>query len=622
MKRTLFFGFLFVSCACASSPFTPRLVAPLEFRNSPRMYGLMRAGQLYLSLNDAIALAIENNLDVELQRFGPAIAGSDVLRSQGGGALRGVPLSVRELPAGVGGPGGPLLTTIGGYNPPGSVSPTIGELGGLTQSETNLSIVGSLSSGPRVPLFDPSLAGGFNWSHQSTPQSNSLVTGTSALNAEYLGGNLGVEQGFSTGTAFNLGYTSLRQSGNWTRADYNPFTTASLGLTVSQPLLQGFKSAINRRYIRIARNNERISDAVFRQQVIATVSSVVRLYWDLVSLNQDVRVKRNAVKVAEQLLENNRAQVEVGTLAPIEVRRALAEVARGRQELTNSENLLLQQELVIKNVLTRDGSRDPLVSAARIVPLDRIDVGAPDAVRPVQDLIAEAYANRPDLSQAHLQIENSEISLEGSRNALLPQLDLVGSLQNNALAGQVNPLVPPAADFTRVADPFFIGGPGTLLSQLFARNFPNYAVGVQLRIPLRNRVAQADMVRDQLQIRQGQVRLRQLENQVRLEIESALLAVERARSAYEAAVETRELQQEALAAEQERYAVGASTSFFVIQYRRDLTQAESTEVIARGNYAKAKAALDRALGRTLQVNNVEIDEVYRGRVSRPPHPLP
>ncbi len=201
-------------------------------------------------------------------------------------------------------------------------------------------------------------------------------------------------------------------------------------------------------------------------------------------------------------------------------------------------------------------------------------------------------------------------------------MNLVGSLQNNALAGQVNPLVPSAGGSTPNADPFFIGGGGTLLSQLLARNFPNYAVGVQLNIPIRNRVAQADVIRDQLQIRQTQVRLHLLENQVRLEVESALISLQRARSAYDAAVETRQLQQEALAAEQERYAVGASTSFFVIQYQRDLAQARTTEVIAQGNYAKAAAALDRALGSTLETNHVEIGEAYRGQVSQPPHPLP
>jgi outer membrane protein TolC len=528
-----------------------------------------------------------------------------------------------ETPAGVGGPGAPLLTTVGSYNPAGSVSPNIGELAGIAAQETNLSILGASASsaGPRLPLFDPVLGGSVNAAHVSAAQSSFGSNGVNPLVYSNLGGNFGLQKGFATGAALNLGYTSLRQDGNWQRNDYNPYTNGTLGLSVTQPLLLGFGRAVNRRYIRIAGNNQRISDYVFRQQVIATVSSVIRLYWDLVSLNEDVRVKREALRLAEKLLENNRVQVEVGTLAPIEVKRAQAEVARSRQDLTNSESLLLQQELVIKKVLTRDGLNEQLIRAARVVPLDRIGIPPRDEIQPVQDLIAQASRNRPDLAGARLLIENSQTSLRGSRNALLPELDLVGSLQNNGFAGQVNG-APAGSGPVRTVDPFFLGGAGTLLSQIFARNLPNYAIGAQLTIPLRNRVAQADVVRDQLELRQAQVRLHNVEEQVRLEIESALIALSRARTSYDAALQTRQLQQEALEAEQERYAVGASTSFFVIQYQRDLTQAQTTELIAKGNYAKARAALDRALGATLERNNVQIPEAERGQVSAPPTSLP
>jgi outer membrane protein TolC len=440
--------------------------------------------------------------------------------------------------------------------------------------------------------------------------------GVSALHIDNLGGSFGVQRGFSTGTSVSLGYNSLRQKGNWPGADFNPFMTASLGLTVTQRLLQGFSVGVNRRYIRIANNNLSVSDYVFKEQVISTISSVIRLYWDLVSLNEDVKVKRNAMRISEKLLENNTAQVEVGTLAPIEVKRAQAEVARFRQEVTNSENLLAQQELVLKKVLTRNGLSNASIREARIMPLDRIEISPTDDVQPVQDLVAQAFRDRPDLAEARLQIENSNISLKASRNALLPALDLIGSVQNNALAGQANGVLEPGAD------PFYLGGTGNLLSQVFGHNSPNYTVGVQLSIPLTNRVAQADAVRDQLDLRQSQVRLRNLEEQARLEIESALIALTRSRSAYEAASQTRQLQEEALDAERERYAVGASTSFFIIQYERDLTQAQTTEVIALGNYAKARAALDRALGITLDKYNIQLSEARSGAVSTRPHPLP
>jgi outer membrane protein TolC len=450
------------------------------------------------------------------------------------------------------------------------------------------------------------LTGRLDWSHQSNLQSILSSYGVNPVMLENLSGTFGVQKGFATGTSVSAGYTSQRQSANWIKPDYNPFTTSTAGVTVTQRLMQGFRLAVNQRYIRIARNNRAVSENVFRQQVIATAASVIRLYWDLVSLQEDVRVKRDGLRVAETLLENNRAQVEAGTLAPLEAKRALAEVARSRQDLTNAESLLMQQELVLKKVLTRSGMTDERLRGLRLVPLDHIEIPTQDDARPIEQLVEEAYRNRPDLAQARLQISNSEIGLQASKNALLPSLDVVAGMQNNALAGQSNLL-----GATSGVDPFYLGGAGTLLSQLFARNFPNYSVGFQLNIPLRNRVAQADVVRDQLEIRQSEVRLHNIEQQARLEIESALIALARARTAYQAAVETRQLQQEALDAERERYAVGASTSFFVIQSQRDLSQARTTEVIARGNYAKARAALDRALGATLEQNKIQLSDALR-----------
>lgn len=607
-----------------TKPYRVRSVSPVDFGNSPRLDSLIRAGQLYLSLQDAIALAIENNLDIELQRFNPRIAGADLLRAEGGGLLRGVPLTIRQLPQGVGGPGAPLLTTVGGASPASNVPTNSADLASITEINTDLSIQGTnpLSAGSPVPSFDPAIVGVLNWQHQTIPQ-NTLTYGTNALVNNTSTGNLGLAQSFATGTSYNLGYNNLSTNSNAVQNFYNPYTNSSLGLTVTQPLLQGFGIANNRRYIRIAKNDERITGLVFRQQLIETVSAVIRLYWDLVSLNEDVRVKQQAVTLAQKLYEDNKAQVEVGTLAPLELKRAQAEVARSKQDLSNSSSLLLQQELLLKNVLTRTGTADTLLSAARIVPLDTIQIPAQETVEPVQDLLARAVDQRPDLQQGRTQLENSNISLKGSKNELLPQLNIVGSLQNSALTGEANNTAIPQGFVTnRVPDPYFLGGYGNALGQLFGHNFPNYGIGLQLNIPLKNRVAQADVVRDELQVRQSEVRLRELRNQVRLEVENALLALQRARASYDAAMETRQLQEEALAAEQERYTVGASTSFFVIQYQRDLEQARSTEVIAKNNYAKARAALDRATGDTLARNDIDIDEAYKGRVSRAPSPLP
>jgi outer membrane protein len=468
------------------------------------------------------------------------------------------------------------------------------------------------------------LAGTLSASHQTALQTSPFSYGVNPLVGNYASGNFGYVQGLSTGTLFNAGYTAQRTDNNATRSIYNPSSTGTLGLTVTQPLLQGFGIALNRRYIRIAQNDERIAGSIFQQQLINTVSGVIRLYWDLVSLDADLQVKRGALQLAQKLLEDNKSQVEVGTLAPLELKRAQAEVARSRQDLTNSESLVLQQEVLLKSVLTRTGGADERLRQTRIVPLDHIDVPAQESIQPVQDLLTTAFDHRPDVAQARLQLDNSEISLKGSKNELLPSLNLIGSLQNNGLTGITNPTAPASAfpaGYLPVNDPL-LGGTGNLLAQLFGRSYPNYSIGVQLNIPLRNRVAQADVVRDELQVRQTQVRQQQLVVQVKLEVQNALVALQRARASYEAAVETRQLQEEALAAEQERYTVGASTSFFVIQYERDLAQAKSTEVASQGIYAKSKATLDRALGLTLVNNNVQMDEALKGQVSQAPSALP
>jgi outer membrane protein len=606
-------------------PYLPRDVSAVDFRNSSRVDKLIRAGQLYLSLQDAIDLAIENNLDLQLQRYNPLFAQSDVLRAKGGGLLRGVDFNIRNLPQGIGGPGSPLLTTVGGTSPITTVASNSADLAPLQETTTSLAVTGAFpyANGTPIPQFDPSLNALIQGSHTTTLENNINSFGVNPLLSNSFLGTFGYSQGFSPGTQVSASFNETRNSFNALNTNYDPYTTGYLSLSVVQPLLQGFGIENNRRFIRIAENTQKISDEVFKQQLIETLWAVARLYFDLVSLNEDVRVKQQALDAAKKLYDDNKSQVDVGTLAPIEVKRAQAEVARTQEDLTNSINLVLQQELILKNVLTRRGSKDPLVGSARIVALDAIekpgDTPAPDT----SALVGLAFRNRPDLAQAALQLQNTSISLKGSKNALLPQLNFVGSLQNNGYAGTYNSLYAPLGVTTSNSiQQGLIGGGGTLLGQIFGHNYPNYTVGVQLNVNLRNRVAQADVIRDELQLRQSEVRRQQLENEVRLEVENALLNVQRALASYRAAQETRELQEEALDAEQQRYQVGASTTYLVIQYQRDLAQARSTEVVSLGNYAKAKAALDRATGQTLDTYHVAIDEAYKGVISRAPSNLP
>jgi outer membrane protein len=603
-------------------PYEPTPVSPVTFQNSDRIFDLIRAGQMYLSLADAIALALENNLDIETERYLPRIAQTDIQRAKGGGLLRGLSLLVNEPPPGIGGPNGPLLTALTASSTPAPVVNTnFSDVALITQQQNDLSVTGALpqSSGPAIPQYDPSISGLVNSAHQSTPEYNPLVTGASnwlVTNSETE--NLGFTQGFSPGTQLNMTFDNTRLTSNASRYTYNPILDSSLGFTITQPLLRGFGMALNRRFINIAKNNGKIADLVFQQQAIDTVAGIARLYTDLVSLNEDVKVKREALRLAQRLYEDNKDKVDQGTLAPIEVTRAQAQVSANQQALILAEGLVEQQELIVKTAITRGGLANPAIRAAHIIPTDTLTVPEIESVRPVEELIADAVRNRPDLAQAGIQVQNSQISLKGSLNALRPELDVVGTVQNGGLSGVVDPV---AAALTPGATTY-PGGYGTVVGQIFKNNFPSYSVGLQLMLPLRNRVAQADAVRDQLQLRQTQVRRYQFEDQVRLEVADAYVAMRQAQAAYQAAVQSRILQEQSVDVEQSTFDVGLATNYLVIQYQTLLAQARSTEVAAKGAYAKAKLALDRATASTLEVNHVSIQEARNGRVSRPSAQIP
>jgi outer membrane protein TolC len=383
---------------------------------------------------------------------------------------------------------------------------------------------------------------------------------------------------------------------------------------VTQHLLQGFGPAVNTRQIRIAKNNREVSDLVFKAQVITTVSAIKDLYWDLVSYNENVRVQRDALAATERLLEDNKKQVAVGTLAPIEIVRAEAEIAAGQQAVTVAETQVLQQETILKNALSRTGVLSPAVASAHIILTDRIQIPEVEPIAPIQDMMAMAESARPELAQLRILLQNQEIAIKGTRSELLPTLDVVGQLTNNGLAGELGP--------TTGGNAFFIGGYGTVLSQLFARNFPTYSIALNLNVPLRNRAAQADMINGELVLRQQQLGLQRLQNQVRVDVQNAQIGLQQGRAQYQSAIKQRVLQQQTVDAEQKKLAVGASTTYNVILTQRDLVTAESNEMAAQSAYAKAKVEVDRATGQTLYSNNISLEEAFKGVVSRPPSPIP
>jgi len=585
----------------------PRAGHPLSFANTRHIQDLIRAGTLYLTVQDALALAIENNLDVELERYNLEGARTEVARTKGGGTARGLDYSIYEAPPGVGGPLSPLaVNPAAGSATSGTSIPTNAlEAGVLGEPLDNFSMTGlvPLSNGTAIPGYDPTLSGLLDFSHQSTPEPFYQSYLTNNLVNNSVTANTAITQGFGTGATASVSFDNSHNSLNAANIGFNPYSLSSLGLTVTQPLVRGFGLNLNRRYIRIAANEQRIASYLFENQLNYTVYGVIRLYTDFVALFEDVKVKQETVKAAEKLLADTQAQVTEGTLAPVELTRANAEVYSTRQDLINSRGLFDEQEAILRRVLTRD--EDEQLRGTHILPTDALDIPAQDDVRPIQDLIADAMAARPDINHSRLQMENSLITLEGSRNATRPEVDLVGTLQNNGLAG-------PATGYQ--LQQVFAGGYGSALPQVLAHDYPTYAIGVQVTVPLRNRVAEADRARDEVLVKQTQVRYKQLQNLVALQIEDALIAMRRSRASYEAASQARKYQQESLEAEQARFEVGASTAFFVIQYESLLAQAESTEVAAKSSWLKARAALEFATGRLLRDNGVSLDAAQKGTI--------
>jgi outer membrane protein len=588
-------------------PYVPHPVAPPKLTNTGRLDALMRGGNLYLSLQDAIALSLENNLDIAIQRYGPQVADANVLAAEAGGLARGVSTSI------TGGPASASVSSSG--TTPGANQNAASQASAGTATAVGGSVL--QQSGPSVPTLDPALTGNAAWSHITSPQSSAFTTGTNALVNTQKTSGVAIQKGFLTGTIVSLGLTNTNVQNNSIRADFNPATNSSLSLNFTQHLLQGFGTALNSRYIRIAKNNREVADLTFKLQVETTVAAVMELYWNLVAFNEGVQVARDALASDQRLLENNKRQVSVGTLAPIEITRAEAAIASDQQALTVAQMRVLQQETIIKSALSRTGIASPAVASARIIPTDQIRVPDVEPVSPIQDLTGLALSSRPELAQSRIQIQNQLLTLKGSKNGLMPTLDVVASVSNNALAGQPNPLPGQHSN-----NPFFIGGYGTVLTQLFARNFPNYSAGFQLNIPIRNRAAQAQLINDELTLRQQQLALQRLDNQVRVDVQNAVIGLTQARAQYEAASKAVALQQETLDAEQKKLALGVSTTYNVILAERDLTTAQSNKVTAQAAYAQAKVEMDRATGQILYNNNISLDEAYKGQVARPPSPIP
>jgi outer membrane protein len=598
--------------------YRPRRVGQIDFEDSPRLEKLMRAGNIYLSLRDAIALALENNLDLEYARLNPKLAEANLLRADAGQLLRNVSTSVSQGPtsASLGILAGASVGVLAGASSLGTT--------GATSSGTQSGVLSGLNvqlAGSAIPNLDPVAYAAAGFAHATAPQTSTFVTGTNFLVTQYQSAQYGIQQSFLTGTTVQLGMSDtigLRQ--NAPTNDFNPTTSAGLSLSITQNLLLGFPMSVNNREIRVAKNQRNISDLAFKEQVIATVANVVSLYWDLVSFNQDLKVRQQSRDLNQKLYDDNRRRAELGAIAPIDIVQAEADLKASQQDVTNQETQVLQQEMILKSALTRGGLNNLAIVNARIVPTDHIQTPEQEPVVPIQDLIQEAMVNRPEIEQSRIGLEDSRITTLGVKNALLPTLQTYLTLQNNGLAGQVNPILEPSLVGT--PNSFFLGGFGSVLDQIFTRKFPNYTMGFQLTVPIRNRAAQADLITDQLNYRQQQINDKQLQNSIKLSVLNAWVAVSQARAAWDTSVQARKLQEQTLAGEQRKYELGSESFLNVVIVQRDTVTRQLAEVDALDQYVRARTNLAQMLGTILRDNNVDMGEAQRGEVGREPDLIP
>lgn len=579
-----------------TNPYRQRPVPPVNLSNTSPLQALTRAGNLYLSAADVVALALENNIDIEVQRYGPLLAREVLRRAEGGGVLRN---------PGQGVAAGPVSVSLAGVSVNTNGAPASSASGVSSSILTQL--------GPNIASFDPTFSLYANFQHLTVPQSNTVVTGTTSLVEGVKTLQASYSQSYHWGMNTQASYSSVSTSVNSASFTLNPYTNGALDFQVTQNLLNGFGTAVNTRNIRVQKNNLKVTDLQFKSQVITTVTAVLNLYWDLVSFHQDLKARTEELATAQQLLDNNQKQVEIGTVAEIEVTRAKSQLYAAKQDLLISQTSLLQQETILKNALSRAGISTADLADVHIVPLDSIVIPEKDESRSVDELVAEAVRNRVEVVSAKINIESKEINLIGIKSSLKPTLQAFAELTNNGLTGQPSAF---AAGQPGVA--YFTGGYGNQLEQIFRRNFPNYSAGISLNIPLRNRAAQSDYATSQIEIRQDQLSLQKQINQVRVDVQNALIGLQQARARYDAAVQGRILSQQTYDGDKKKLDLGASTSYQLVQDQRDLATAQSSEAQAMANYTHAQIALDQALGRTLEVNRISLTEAMAGHISAAP----
>lgn len=590
------------------APYMPDTVAPLNLTNSPRLQNLVRDGKLYLSLRDAIALALENNLDLAYFRYTIPIASMDLARTRAGGVANGVNVSVSS-----GTPGGSSNsfgagTTNGGAGSSsggaGSAGASGGGAGGLVQS--------TLGVGTTVHGRDPQLFAQAYLDHTTQQLTNSVTTGVPFFHQNTVEALAEYSQYFSLGTNIQAYYTGLRQTTNSLFSTTNPTLQSNFQVYIYQPVLAGFGLATNNRYIRIAKKNQQLTDLGFKAQAISTVSQVENIYWNLVAAYQDSQVKQRSVEFANQTLEDDRKQLDLQAIPAQQVLKDQAAVATAEGDLTVAKATLKLNELYIKNALTKTID-DPQLEDMPVIPLDIKGTPDQNESKPIDQLITEAEKNRPDVSMDEIAMQRAQISLKTIKNELLPSLTLYGEYAGTGLAGVPNPTCTPDQGCTPETN--LPNGFGGAFQNTFNYTAPEYQVGFELQITLRNRVAKADQFRSVLEYRQSEIQYEQQKKSIRFDVRNSQYNLQQMRARVDAAQKARDLAQSTFDITKQEQQLGSKSSLDTLAADHDLAVAESALFTAQAAYEQAKVYIDQATGETLERMGVSIDDAKAGVVT-------
>jgi outer membrane protein TolC len=576
--------------------YRPSLVPQPNLANSPRIDTLVKDGVLELSLKDAIALALENNLDIAIARYNLPIAAADVLRTQAGGSFRGVNTGVVQNTPGGG---------VGGFGTAGTgagAGGTSGGAGGAGSGASGL-VTSTLGAGTIVSSYDPTISGVYSIEHFTEPVSNIILYGVPTLQQNTTIGDIAYSQAFPTGTSLSAVFDNSRGTSNSPNNFLNPNLNSYYHFALQQQLLAGFGFGPNLRFLRIAKNNQRISDKAFKLQVVTTVAQIANMYWDLVAAYEDEGVKSRSLDFARQALESGRKQLELQAIPAMDVMKDEADEISREQDLTIAKTTLQFQELLMKNALTKNLD-DPILEAMPVRPTDQSSMTDTTPQGPTEDMIARALRDRLELGELDINLQNSRISHDAARNALLPSVALTAFYGGSGLAGLENPVagVPSTA-------PTNFGG---AVRTAFNNSAPDYYVGVSVNVPIRNRVAKSDQYRAELETRQSELQLQQLKKQIRIEVRNAQYALQQNEARVVSARRGRDLAQKTFDITAKEQELGAGSNYQTLTARRDLAVTESALVAAMTAYQKAKIALDLSVGSTLDSNHISIESAKTG----------